>query len=224
MKRLFGFGMLLIVAMIFSACGGTVLQLCEKNLSEVRYNVFSGETDTYTASFMTGKREKPYSVNGVSEKAVDFGLLTITFKGNDTPLTASYKLTINDTEKTGNLEYNQYDNNFMVDVGEIVGDDAKINVEITVGTTKSSIDLVCKNTDFEITWQTALNIGAKELEKNIKANTINGKLNGEIYIKIITDINGNFDDYFWYVSLYTKNGDNYAIIINPKTGEIMAQK
>lgn len=224
MKRLFILGLLITTAILFSACGGTTLQLCQQNLSEVRYNVFDGQNDTYSATFMSGKREEPYSVNGKSENAVDFGLLTVTFRGADTPLTAKYKLIINDTEKIGDLEYNQYENNFMVDIKEIVQDDAKITLDVIVGTTTSSTELVCKNSDFEITWQTALNIGAKELENQIKENTTNGKLNGEVYLKIITDLNGNFDDYFWYVSLYTKNGDTFAIIINPKTGEVMARK
>lgn len=215
--------MLLLPALFFSGCGGSPLELCQNNLSEVRYNVFAGSTDEYTTTFMSGKRENPYVVNGKHEKVVDFGLLTVTFIG-DSPLNASYVLKINDIEKSGNLEYNQYENNFMADIGMTVDDDADINLEVTVGSTKSSTKLTCKNIDFEISWQTALNIAVNELNEKIKENTNNGTLNGEVYVKIITDLNGNFDDYFWYISLYTINGDSYAVIINPIDGTVMAQK
>jgi len=226
MKKIFYLATIvtLILSTVFlSACGGSTMDIAKQNLSEVRYNVFSGQNDTWTASFMSGKRENPYIVNGKSESKTDFGLLTITFKGADTPLNASYKLTIDNVEKSGDLEYNQYENNFMVDINQIVNDDAVIKVFITVGNTTTSADLVCNSKDFEISWQTALNIAVPELENKIKENTSNGKLKGELYIKIITDLNGDFDDYFWYVYLYTTNGDTYGVIINPITGEVLAQ-
>ena len=99
MKKIIYFIMLLASTLFLTACGGTPLELCKQNLSEVRYNVFAGNTDNYTATFMSGKRENPYVVNGKHEKVVDFGLLTVTFTG-DSPLTANYVLTINEINYT----------------------------------------------------------------------------------------------------------------------------
>ena len=51
----------------------------------------------------------------------------------------------------------------------------------------------------------------------------NGKLNAEIYIKLLNDRSNHDSKYYWYVAIVNKEA-YYAVVINPETGEIVAKK
>ena len=223
MKKIFLTSLLLVLTLVFSACGANKIDVVLDNLAEVRYNVFSGENEEFSATFMSGKREDPYIVNGTCEKQTEFGMLCVKYKKSDMPIVAQYKLDVNGTEYTGNLEYNKYDSTLMVDIKKVVDDNAKIN--LTISTTNG--DLTCaldaKTDNLQITWRSALEIALETLDTKIDEYFSKGKLNGEVYIKIITDLNSNFDTYYWYVSIVGINGNTNGVIIDPQTGEVVAQ-
>lgn len=223
MKKIFLGTILVVICLVFSACGTDKVDIALSNLAEVRYNVFSAENDNFIATFMSGKRENPYIVNGICEDVVDFGMLTVKYKVEDRPMVAQYKLKINEQEFTGNLEYNTYDGTLMVDINRTVDDDA--NIELTVITDKEeiSITLTPKTKDLEITWRSALEIAINELGDTYQSYINKGKLNGEMYVKVITDLNGSFDTYYWYVSVVGYNGSTNGVIIDPHTGEVIAK-
>lgn len=223
MKKIFMGILLAGLCLMLSACGASKVDLALNNLAEVRYNVFSGENDNFTANFMSGKRENPYAVNGVCQKQVEFGMLTIKYKTDDAPIVAQYKLKIGENEYSGSLEYNPYDKTLMVDIGKVVEDNAEIMVTVTTTKGDESCTLNAKTTDLEITWRTALEIAIKNLDKDFEKYISKGKLNGEVYVKIITDLNGAFDTYYWYVSIVGTNGSTNGVIIDPNSGEVIAK-
>ena len=51
----------------------------QENLSEYRKVLYVASTPNFDATFTTGKREEPYLLNGVSEKKVEYGVLTVKF-------------------------------------------------------------------------------------------------------------------------------------------------
>ncbi len=223
MKKLFIGTILVAICLVFTACGTDKVDLALSNLAEVRYNVFSGENDRFTATFMSGQRENPYIVNGICQERVDFGMLTIKFKTADRPMVAQYRLTVNDKEYTGNLEYNNYDGTLMVDIQQVVADDATIKLTVITDQEEISCDIAPKTTNLEITWRSALEIALAECSEQYKNYISKGKLNGEVYVKIITDLNASFDTYYWYVSIVGTNGSTIGVIIDPHTGQVIAK-
>lgn len=223
MKKIFLGTVLVIICLVFSACGTDKVDLALSNLAEVRYNVFSAENEKLTATFMSGQRENPYIVNGICEDVIEFGMLTIKYKTEDRPMVAQYKLKVNEQEYTGNLEYNTYDGTLMVDINKVVDDDATVELTIITNQEEITITLAPKTKDLEITWRSALEIAISEWGDTFQNYISKGKLNGEVYVKIITDLNGSFDTYYWYVSIVGYNGSTNGVIIDPHTGDIIAK-
>ncbi len=214
----------IIVLFTFCGCGTSQADLALQNMAEVRYNVFSGENNIYVATFMSGKRESPYVVNGICEKQVEFGMVTIKYKTSDMPTVAQYELSVGDKVYKDNLEYNNYESTLMVDIQKVVSDDAQIGLKVITNTDEQTCVLEPKTKGMEITWRTALDIALKSLGDEMKSYISKGKMNGEVYVKIITDLNSNFDDYYWYVSIVGTNGKTSGVIINPQSGEVIAKK
>ena len=223
MKKIFVGTLLVILTLVFSACGANKIDLMLDNIAEVRYNVFSGENEEYTATFMSGERENPYIVNGICEDKTEFGMLTIKYKSTDMPMVAQYKLIIDEQEYNGNLEYNNYEGTLMVDINKVVNDNASISLAVITNQGESECQLNAKTDNLEITWRSALEIAVSEWGNELDEYISKGKLNGEIYIKIITDLNSNFDTYYWYVSIVGNNGNTNGVIIDPQSGEVIAK-
>ena len=223
MKKILLGALLILMTVVFSACGADKIDLVKANIAEVRYNVFSGENEEYTATFMSGERENPYIVNGVKEDIVEFGMLTIKYKSSDMPIVAQYTLKIDEQEFKGNLEYNKYDGTLMVDIGKIVSDNAVIELTVTTDNGDSKCTISPKTENLEITWASALEIAVEEFGDEINDFITKGNFNGEVYIKIITDLNSSFDDYYWYVSIVGSNGNSMGVIIDPHSGEVIAK-
>jgi len=223
--RKFLLGILLCaLCVIFTGCNTSTLDLVLENMAEVRYNVFSGEDDVVSLTFMSGKRENPYVVNGVCEKTVDFGLLTVKFKNDDLPTSANYRINADDLEYSGALEFNNYENTFLVDIQKIVSDDTNITVAVIVGSDIYEVTLISQTKAFEITWYTALQIAVEEMKEDLQNYVKNNTLDGEVYVKVIVDINNQFSNYYWYVCIVNSDGDTNAVIIDPTSGEVIAKK
>ena len=213
-----------LVAFAFYGCGASQTDLALQNMAEVRYNVFSGENNVYVATFMSGKRESPYVVNGICEKQVEFGMVTIKYKTNDMPTVAQYELSVGDNIYKGNLEYNNYEGTLMVDIQKVVSDDAQISLKVITNVDEQICTLEPKTKGMEITWRTALDIALESLGDEAKSYISKGKMNGEVYVKIITDLNNSFDNFYWYVSIVGTNGKTNGVIIDPQSGEVIAKK
>lgn len=223
MKKTILVTLLAIITFAFCGCGASSTDLALENLAEVRYNIFSGENDTYVATFMSGKRENPYVVNGVCEKQVEFGMVTVKYRLPDMPTVAQYELTIGENTFKGNFEYNAYESTLMVDIQKVVSDDAQITLKVITNQDEKTCALQPQTKGMEITWRTALDIAIKSFGADFDAYISKGRFNGEVYVKIITDLNGNFDDYYWYVSVVGTNGKTCSVIINPQSGEVIAK-
>ena len=82
------------VMIICSLLGGCSLGLENKiynNLSEIVDFVVCGDSDAMSVSFMCGRREVEYKINGYSTELIPYGVLCVSLK--------------NDDENIGNVDY-----------------------------------------------------------------------------------------------------------------------
>ena len=82
------------------------------------------------------------------------------------------------------------------------------------------ITLDCWSKNWNITYKDSLNIFKDKYKKEINEHIENNILQGEIYIKIVSN-DKNLKNIYWYVLLVCKNGDMYATLIDTKTGDIL---
>ena len=220
-KRLLAYALLFGIFCL-TGCSNKMLNLASSNIAEVRYNIYSGNTNEISATFMSGLREKDYIVNGYATKLTPFGILTFNLHNVqiDNTDTATYLLKHGTTRYEGELEVNPFDGTYVADIKKLIDDSSSLNVQIVVGTFTQELILHKVNSDWKVNHDEALKIATKYCKSELKNYEENNYFLGEVYIKIIEDTN-TLNEYLWYVSFLNRNGTNTAVLINPHTGDII---
>ena len=68
----------------------------------------------------------------------------------------------------------------------------------------------------------AIEIAVSVFEKRIENLIIDGKLQGEIFQKLLSGNRKSAEDMFWNICLFTKNGEILTCTIDVITGQIVA--
>ena len=210
---------LLFCPLIFVACGQANLNdYSHECISEYRKNLFIAKTGLFSATFTSGEREENYMMDGAKTKLVDFGVLTINFNSQLDDNAPQFELKINDKTFADVLERNPYDGTFVYDTMCQVDDTATI--ELYLIDIDQREKLVCVSSGWSADYKEAINIFNQKYSKELKSHTTNGKLDGEIYVKIVST-NKDIKNIYWYVLCVCKNGDMYASLIDPNTKVIL---
>lgn len=210
----------------FSACTNSkIYDMAVNNIAEARYNLYAGETENLKATLMSGVREKDYVINGYATTNVNFGVLTFKFKTEITlPETVNYVLTVGTTRYDGILEKNPYDGSFVCDVKTIIDTQEVVTAKIIAGEFVESVEVKSVTEKWNVNYLNALKLACSELKKELTTFVENDEFYGECYIKIINDDELEENHYLWYVNFVSRNGKNYAVVIDPISNEIMAKK
>ena len=210
---------LLIFPLLLTACGKANLNdYSHEYISEYRKNLFIAKTGLFTATFTSGEREENYIMDGAKTKLVDFGVLTVKFNSQIDDSSPQFELKINDKVFADVLELNPYDGTFVYDTLCQVDDSATI--ELYLVDLDQREKLVCVSSDWNANYKEAIDIFSQKYNKELKLHTANGKLNAEIYVKIVST-NKDTQNIYWYVLCVCKNGDMYACLIDPITKAIL---
>ena len=202
-------------------------ELAQKNLSEVRYNLFRGDSEVLNATFMTGEREEIYVLNGQADNLIDFGIITLNFKTpTDTYFgVPKYKLTIGDEYYEGEFEKSPFDANYVADIGVKTPDDSQIYLLVEWESIYETLKLDPISPGWTLNWQKALETAMDNIsDTNFEALVKDGKLEAEVHIQIIGDPDGLTNQYYWYISIYGQNGSTINIVIDPMTGALISKR
>ena len=220
LKKIISFIVLILSVFIVSACSNKVKteEISINAISEYRKNLFVAKTNFCVATFTSGQREEKYIMDGKNSKLVDFGVLTLKFDNYTSLSLPKFELKINNDIFTGELEHNPYDGSFVYDIQKQVNDNDTINLYLV--DYDQSTSLSCLSRGWKVNYLQAESIFANKHKAEFNKNTIDNKLNGEIYIKIVSD-DKEMKNFYWYVLLVCENGDMYASLIDVNSGEII---
>lgn len=210
----------LMFSFVLTGCNSTYKEI-SKNISEVRYNIYVGETDTFKATFMCGKREKDYVINGYTSGLIDFGIITITLKKDLPHDNAKVVLTVDTNRYEDILEENPFDGTLVCDL-KLITNSSDLTIKVFLNGKTDEIKLNSVSSDWKIDHNEALKLACKTLNSELKTQIEDG-YKGEVYIKIIEDTKVNKGMYYWYVSFAGRDGIKHTVIINPSNGEILAK-
>lgn len=215
--------LLLASFMLFTSCNGKNNYL-EDNIAEVREYLFEGKRDNVNVTFVCGKREKDYVLNGYATELIDFGVLTfdIEDKENYSIENAKYVLTVGTTRYDGDLQKNPFDGTFVADIKKIINVENSVSAKIMLGELVKEIKLERIDSNWQVSANDILKIVSKNFKNEIKFLVEDGIFKGEIYVKTINDADMYIGDYYWYVSIISRNGGKLNAIISTKTGEILS--
>lgn len=218
---LFSLSFLLTSLVSLVGCNSVYNEI-SKNVSETRYNIFSGSNSSVTATFMCGKREKDYVVNGYSSPLIDFGVVTVTVKStslNTDNIRAVITINTHRYEKV--LEKNPFDGTFVCDI-KTTTDASELSLKLFFGDQIEQLSLSNLSLGWKVDNSKALKIATKAIKPQLKKQIQSG-FNGEVYVKIIEDTKVNKGNYYWYVSFVCRNGEKHTVLIDPTTAKILAK-
>ena len=218
MKKYIILVILMLSFCFFIGCGTNLNDKVVKNLSEIRYNAFQYVSSGFKISFMSGEREDPYEYDGISNKKVDFGIITAVFKDFKGFNKIPFKIELNGDVKEGLLEKNPFNSSYMADIGIKVKDDYKIKVSLNNG---DFVELVNISNSWAINYEKALEIGINYTKDEILKLKNNEA--AEFYLKIITDEEYLIDEFFWSFSFTDSNFKSTTVIIDVNSGEILVK-
>lgn len=224
MKKLRYFVLIVGVCIVLAGCS-RLYKNAQNSIAEVRQNIYIGENESMVASFMAGKREEDYVINGVATPLIEFGVIAVSLQNVNISYAkiGSFALISGKNTYTGELQLNPFDNSYVADIGKIIDTDDDISLTVTIGSFTSDISLQKNNTAWKLDSNDALKSACKALKTELKSW---GKksFDGEVYVKIIHDSKISSTDYFWYVSFVNTTGTMHSVIIHPISGEILAKK
>lgn len=218
----FSLCLILTMAFVLSSCGKRNIEIFRNNISEARYNFYTGEVGEYKVSLTCGVRESDFKLNGYHTTNVEFGVLTIVLP-SDVEYTgsATYKIEYGNKTTSGNLEQNPFDFSLMADIGFIIKDIDEIKVTFKMGSITKFINLHDVTKNFNYNYDSALELFVNENYKELKSFVDGNELKAEVYIKIM--YNNEIDsNYYYLIRVIGRQGNVLSGIVNPINGEILA--
>ena len=195
-------------------------ELINKNVSEIDKVCFTAHNGLSQVKLISGTREDPYLLNGKSENCKPFAL--IIFRTNQAGVQApTFVASINDKSYNGIMEANPYDNTFVVDLEQEVNDDATINVKITINDNTYNYDLINTSADWLVKAEQAKDIAIEYFLDKIKDCSSYKGVDAELFVRILSDNSGNFDKFFYHITLNKTDGEVCSIVIDTNTGDII---
>lgn len=225
MKKFFVILTLIFVGLSFYGCDSDLYKIVNEAVSEVRYNLYEADNEEISVKFTSGFREDPYVINGVSNSKKEFGVITVRFLKDITNYTGlpSFVLTVNDMDFDGEFELNPFDQTYVQDIETFVLDDSTLSIKVLWNSFNFEHQLENKSNSFNINHKDALKIMIKEFKPNFKKMIKNHAFQGEVYIKIVNDPSFLLDKTYWYVCAVGRSGENFSIIIDPVSKQILAK-
>lgn len=224
-KKIFVFALLFVGVLCFSACGKSDIDL-GNYLIESRETLYTASDELYTVTFSSGTREQGYSLDGVVNEMVPFGVLTIT-RTDGEPLandTYSYTLTMGENSFNGKMEQSS-GTIYYADLEAVPNDGDEITVTINFTGYTFSSPLENATSNFTVDRASAISIANEELQESVQNIMSDSNTKIEVVSKVLKDYStSDTARYYWYIGVVSTNGETLGILIDATTGEIISKK
>ena len=207
------------------ACAVSVLTACNlfkkdkqecDNVSRQTDAYFVGESAQFAVSIEKGKREKTFIADGKATDVVEFCEVTITPLASNSYESVSFVISGADSTLSGEIttaDYGEYSATIELNF-------TPTSVTVTAGSDVSEIELA-NILDGALSSADAVNIAKEAFKDKLTQESEEGLGEREIYVKIIT---GDRLNYYYYVSFIGDGVDYLAMLIDPKTGDIVSKR
>lgn len=200
-------------------CGKTNLEKYSSSISELRENLYAAENAEYKVTAISGMREDPYELDGASKGKREFTVITITPANFDAGANYRYRVVVGDETYEGDFLPHPFAQSLSADIPKTVT--SEFTVAVICGG-EQTFEMENAVTGELISAEKALTIALDKLKNEIKRFRSKGKLNAEIYVRLIENpIDGN-GGYFWYVAFVGAEKDTVAVLLTGDTGAVSA--
>lgn len=208
-----------LCALCFFGCGKSNLEKYGNNISELRERLFAAENADYKITAISGRREDPYELDGVSVSKRDFTVITVTPAVFEANKIYRYKVTVGDAVYEGDFLPHPFAQSLSADIPVAVAEDF---VLVLNDSAEKSFELKSVVTGELISSEKAFSIALDKLKSELKRFRSKGKLNAEIYIRLMENPIDGSGGYFWYVAFVGENKETVAVLLKGDTGAVSA--
>ena len=219
-RKVFIFFTLFMVFFLVSGCKNNIYTICKKEISETRTCYYFGKNDKYVASVTSGEREEEYILNGEHTKNVPYTVLVVDFIETKLNTLPNFELSIDGKIYSGEMELNPFNGTFCVDLGVQIEDN--LDVELSLLEESKKMDLISVSSLWQVDYSLAFDIAINAFGERLNNYIENGKLQGEIFQKLISLNRYSAEDIYWNICLFLKNGEILTCTIDVITGQVVA--
>ncbi len=217
MKKLMTFILVVLCTItLFSGCKSD--NPLEKYVSELRCDVFYGQSENFTIKAGYGFKETPYNNDGKARSRQN--LLTFRLLDKETD-DISYSLTtsINDVEYKKEFKLNPVSHTLTTAIEIDEFNLKEFSITINSGSGAETVTLTSQLPDNTINYLTALNHLEKEQSELIKSYyDVDGNFKAEIYARVLV----KDEKPYWYIGLASGGENLKALLIDGFSGEVLA--
>jgi len=211
---------------LFFACQPSIERLGHL-VTELRDNIFVGESTNFKVNAITGRREDPFLMDGIVGTTRDFTLFTLTPKGDSADnLMAqteySIKVLMDGVSREGVFVPHPFSNTLSVEFDVRA---TAPEITVTILRAKEVVDSFNINsvvTELMISAEKALEIAENKLRNSIEVFKVGGELQCEIYIRLIENQVDASGGHHWYVAFVGPNQTIFAALIDSISMEVVA--
>ena len=208
---------LIVAVLVVSGCEG-IDNIVLNNMSDLRINYFEGKNDNFYVNLSCGYREEVFNYDGISSTPTECGVLSLGYFDICSYASVTVVLIVDGEQNEYVLEKSPFENVYMEDIGKILTKDNIVKIKL-----KGTDEIIVLNeisNKWKINYKKAIEIGAKYLKEKLESLYFNGTLHAEGYLKVVSKI--DYEKKYWYFALTSQSGENYSLLIDVESGEIIS--
>ena len=215
-KFLFLTSFFVVLLLTLIGCGNN--KNIENYLSEITLIYFQGEDSDgkLNCSISVGKREEPYIVDGVHHPTCNFSLVCVKTAYFGDEIYA--EIEINSIKKDLTLFFNPLNSTYINDLGYALCENDKIYINFF----DERVLLYNISKDFGVDYKGAISICENLFHDEIENLFFNRKFQGECYLKVLSNLIGD-GQVFWYFSLQTVDNKTFSALISVVDGRVVGR-
>lgn len=215
-----------VMAMTLVGCDKTDKKLLSMQNSVSYYcnQMLVAEDSNFYAEFITGGREAALIADGEVGEMKDYCILSVTPLEIDmTNRSISFKITGDKGVYEGGLERSILGINFNANISDAQNLGVVKNLTLIVGEETFEYEFASiteEPLDYKKVVENIYNKCAEDLEQMFDGN----HFEREVYIKISCDKSKQPKAYYWFVNIVEDSDSMFSVLMDIKTGEIVAKK
>lgn len=196
--------------------------LIKQNISDLTIDLLEGGDDNFTVSVHVGEKEKAKNLDGVCSEKQTFFLIKVTPKNLTSIDSIEYKITSGESVYNGVLAKSVASRGYSQDLAKLISYDKGFKMELTYGDVKSEIQVATVFQEGMIGYEAAIQKVSDKFSEKIESMKTDGKFNGEVVLRLISDKSGQEAKYFWYAAIVDADKNTVSTLIDCKTGDFIS--
>ncbi len=191
-----------------------------KHVSQLRLNVYEGESDNFKVTVSSEQRENPFIADGYVGQMQNVLIIKVEFK-TSSPNDATAVINYEGQSLNATLSYNPVSGKSSAMIGvENLPKVANISVDVTSGEICEKLSLSSVIFDKTIDYLTAISAVQSSDKETVNRLFFDGEVLAEIHVRLISSNN----KIYYYIGFVESDGKTSAYLVDGESATVLAKK